>query len=381
MSLHLQTNFPGGNACAIDVQQAPDRDIIYFAADPRGHTDALWFYFRVDECSERPVEVILTNLDTCHGGQSEHWQRVRPVIRQAGATWERLPGARVETLDDGRHQAAWTVVPRYGSFECALCYPYGLGDLEIARAACGRYWHLAPIGVTSSGQPLPRLSNIGSAKQTPGLYLVARQQAAETPGSWVLDGLLRRAATGLDPTDLLIWTTPFADPDAALTAAQTSPLLPAAIHQTWTIPPHRHETRVIQSDLDRWAQRAKPTLVVDFHAPEPTEAGGAYFTLPHCERPTPSLAAAHNAIDAIAPALPNALLHTRPTRQPNPPLAGEINATLDAYVWDHFEIPTLLLNIPYTTSHHTLFTRQEYQRLGATLLQGICAHLQVPLAG
>ena len=45
MSLHLQTNFPGGNACAIDVQQAPDRDIIYFAADPRGHTDALWFYF------------------------------------------------------------------------------------------------------------------------------------------------------------------------------------------------------------------------------------------------------------------------------------------------------------------------------------------------
>ena len=112
---------------------------------------------------------------------------------------------------------------------------------------------------------------------------------------------------------------------------------------------------------------------------EPTEAGGAYFTLPHHDRPTASLAAAHNAIDAIAPALPNALLHTRPTRQPNPPLAGEINATLDAYVWDHFEIPTLLLNIPYTTSHHTLFTRQEYQRLGATLLQGICAHLQVPL--
>ena len=56
-----------------------------------------------------------------------------------------------------------------------------------------------------------------------------------------------------------------------------------------------------------------------------------------------------------------------------------MNAPLDAYIWDQFEIPTLLLNIPYTTSHHTLFTRQEYQRLGATLLQGICAHLQVPL--
>ena len=49
MTLHVQTDFPGGNACAIDVRETPDRDIIYFAADPRSGTEALWFYFRVVE--------------------------------------------------------------------------------------------------------------------------------------------------------------------------------------------------------------------------------------------------------------------------------------------------------------------------------------------
>ena len=39
MSLHLQTDFPGGNACAVDVREAADSDIIYFAADPRGGTE------------------------------------------------------------------------------------------------------------------------------------------------------------------------------------------------------------------------------------------------------------------------------------------------------------------------------------------------------
>jgi len=92
--LHIQTDFPGGNACAIDVRQTADRDIVYFSADPRGGTEALWFYFRVVECSERPVELVLSNLDTCLGGGSEQWGNVRPVIREAGSTWQHLPNAR-----------------------------------------------------------------------------------------------------------------------------------------------------------------------------------------------------------------------------------------------------------------------------------------------
>lgn len=386
MSLHLQTDFPGGNACAVDVREAADRDIIYFAADPRGGTEALWFYFRVVECDRRPVELVLTNIDTCLGGGSEHWQRVRPVVRQAGSTWERLPAAQIDTLADGRRQAAWTIDPLYGSFECALCYPYGLGDLEITRAACGEYWTLDLIGVTSSGQPLPRLSNAVQNTDAPGLYLVARQHAGETPGSWVLDGLLRRAAEALDPADLLIWTMPFAHLDGVVAGECGKDrflwdLEPETAHDAiWTIPPMRHETRVLQSDMARWAQRAKPALVISFHAPGPTETEGAYFLLPCAERPATALAAAGACVEDMLPSLPRALLHVQPTRQPDPSRRWDAAATLEAHVWDFFEIPCPSLEIPYASSHHTLLTREQYRRLGSALLDGICAHLHIPLA-
>ena len=188
----MQTNFLGANACAIDIQSTPDRDLIYFAADPHRGTEALWFYFRVVECSTRPVELMLANIDTCIDGGSAYWERVRPVVRQADSAWERLPNAGVNTLADGRRQAAWTVIPRYDSFEGALCYPYGLSDLEVTRAASGYYWHLNLIGVTAGGQALPRLSNTTIEIQASGLYLVASQHAGETPEYWMACCVERR---------------------------------------------------------------------------------------------------------------------------------------------------------------------------------------------
>ena len=380
MSLSVQTNFPGANACAIDIQSTPDRDLVYFAADPHHGTEALWFYFRVVECSTRPVELVLTNLDTCLGGGGAHWERVRPVVRQADSPWERLPNAKVDTLADGRRQAAWTVVPRYDSFEFALCYPYGLGDLEMTRAASGDYWRLDLIGVTAGGQPLPRLSNTTIETQAPGLYLVARQHAGETPGSWVLDGLLRRAAQVLDPSALPIWTVPLAHLDGVVAGDYGKDPFPWDLNRAWTTPPMRHEVRVIQSDIARWAARTAPALAIDFHAPSPTETAGAFFFLPRQERPRESLAAAQQAIDAITPALPKALLRTPPARQIDYPSRWDATATLDAHIWDRYQIPCLAMEIPYASSHTTLLTRSQYHRLGAALLEAICAHLQVELA-
>ena len=154
---------------------------------------------------------------------------------------------------------------------------------------------------------------------------------------------------------------------------------PWDLNRAWTTPPMRHEVRVLQSDLARWAQRATPALAIDFHAPGPTEAEGAYFFLPRATRPAESLATAQHAVAAIVPALPKALLHTRPTRQVDHPSRWDPTATLDSYIWDHFEIPCLPLEVPYTSSHNALLTRDQYRRLGGALLEGICAHLQVPL--
>ncbi len=371
MSLHVQSNFPGGNACAIDLRSTAERDIVYFAADPRGGTEALWFYLRIVECCERPVELVLTNVDSCLGS-AQSWSHVRPVLRQAGGTWERLQNGTVDELDDGRHQIAWTVKPRYDSFEIALCFPYSLGDLEMTRASSRGYWELDLIGVTALGQPLPRLANSYRGDEVPGIYLVARQHAGETPGSWVLDGLLRHAAQTLDPAQLLIWSTPFAHLDGVVQGDYGKDPFPWDLNRAWTTPPMRHEVRVLQSDMARWHQRCRPVLVLDLHAPAPGEADGAYFFLARAERPEAQQQAELQAAEAILPALPTALVRSEPTRRPTYPSRWDAEATLCNYVWDNWQIPCLAMEIPYSASRETLFSREHYRNLGTALLQGIC---------
>jgi len=376
MSIHVQIDFPGGNACAVETLTQGTTDLIRFAAHPHGGTEALWFFFRVVECAERPVALELTNLDSLLANPSE-WDQVRPVVRHAGGPWERIAPPEVDLLPDGRHRAIWTIEPEYDSFEFAFCFPYSLGDLEVTRATFGDYWKLDPIGVTAKGRRLPRISNGYGAEESniPGLYLLARQHAAETPGSWVLDGLLRRAAETVDPTELIIWTVPLANLDGVLDGDYGKDPFPYDLNRAWTVPPMRHEVLVLQRDIDRWAQRCRPALVVDLHAPSGTESDGAYFFLPRATQSAESIDATRRAVEAILPALPKGLIRPEPIIQPSYPSRWGDDGTVGAYVWEHLTIPSLSMETPYASSRGTLFTREEYRRLGSRLLNGIRNYL------
>jgi len=380
MSLHVQTNFPGGNACAVETLVAGSCDVVRFAADPRGGTEALWFFLRVVECANRPVEMVLTNLDSCLGSPSQ-WEAVRPVLRHASGTWERLPPAALRRLDDGRHHAVWRVHPEYDSFEFALCYPYGIGDLEVARACCRDYWRLDAIGVTGQGRRLLRVSNARGAleNEAPGAYLVARQHAGETPGSWVLDGFLRRAADVLDPASLIVWSVPFANLDGVIDGDYGKDPFPHDLNRAWTIPPMRHEVRVVQGDMARWSRRCRPALVVDLHAPGPTETDGAYFFLPRATQPAAAVDAARRAVDAVRPSLPAEFVSPDSARQPDYPSRWSEEGTLNFYTWNTFQIPCLSMETPYSSSREVVFTRGEYRRLGSGLLDGVCACLEIEI--
>jgi len=374
MAIHVQTDFPGANACAVETLVIGDTDVVRFASAPHGGTEALWFCLRVAECSDRPVELVLTNIDTLLGGAAG-WQNVRPVVRQAAGTWERAEPALVRSLPDGRQHAVWRVRPRYDSFEFALCYPYGVADMEIARVATQDYWRLDEIGVTGAGRRLPRLSNgCGVAPpQAPGVYLVARQHAGETPGSWVLDGLLRSAAGSVAPEALLIWAVPLANLDGVVAGDYGKDPFPHDLNRAWGAPPMRHEVHVIGQDLRRWAGRCRPQLVVDLHAPAPAEADGAYFFLPRAAAPPAQLAACQAALAAILPALPAELLHPQPARQPSYPSRWNPEATIGRFAWEELRVPALSLETPYSACRELVLTRDHYRRLGAALLDGICA--------
>jgi hypothetical protein len=374
MAIHVQNDFHGANACAIEPLVRGDTDVVRFAAAPHGGTEALWFHLRLVECSSRPLELVLTNVDTLLGNQLE-WANVRPVIRHANGAWERAAAPLVRELADGRHHAVWRLRPLYDSLEFAFCYPYSLGEMEVTRAAGNGYWSLDEIGVTAAGRRLPRLTN-GYGRpgdRTPGVYLLARQHAGETPGSWVLDGLLRSAVDTVDPDSLRLWIVPLANLDGVLDGDYGKDPFPHDLNRAWTTPPMRHEVLVMGGDMQRWSARCRPSLAVDLHAPGATEADGAYFFLPRAEAPEDQLAACRRATDAVIAALPPELVHQEPVRQPGYPSRWDANGTVGNYVWERLGVPALSMETPYASSRGHLLTRSEYRRLGAALLQGICA--------
>lgn len=376
MALAVESAFPGGNACAVEIVSSGDRHVVRFAADPHGGTEALWFYFRVEGCDGRQVELVLSNADSCLGAGSQ-WDATRPVFRQAGGDWERIGRTELRALPDGRHEPAWVVQPTGASFEFAFCYPYGPDDLADTLAVRQGYWREDCIGVSSRGRPLIRLSNSygGPDASLPGVYLFARQHSGETPGSWVVDGLLRAAAQTLDPTELTVWVVPFANLDGVLDGDYGKDPFPHDLNRAWVIPPMRHEVLVYQRDMRRWATRCRPVLVMDSHAPGATEADGAYFHLPRQSRPPASIAAARVLAETVLAHLPPELTRQQPLKSADYPSRWADNGTVGAFAWDTFGIPCLSMETPYALSRDVVLTRERYRELGTSVLEGILEYM------
>lgn len=134
--------------------------------------------------------------------------------------------------------------------------------------------------MSQNGNPLIRISNnygkINGKKL--GFYFIARQHSGETPGSWVLDGLLKYLAK-MNCRDILVWEIPLSNIDGVLQGDYGNDNFPYDLNRAWRDPPMRHETLVFQRDINnRWKSRCKPTLILDFHAPGGTETDGAYFS-------------------------------------------------------------------------------------------------------
>lgn len=292
MAYSVSTDIAFGNAGDIAIQQRGSVAEVAFTPEPRGGPEVMWFCFRLlrtsdgaDAGSQPPrVRLVWRNYENALGASNS--ATIRPVVREAGGDWCRLPaGERVEH-PDGRAWLVWEVTaPGPGRWlEMALCYPYGPDDVARLIAESEEYWRADTIGLSQSGRPLVRLSN-GSGKPgdaRPGLFIIARQHAGETPGSWVVDGLLRSlaAAAGAGREVPLTWCVPLADIDGVIEGAYGKDRFPYDLNRAWDRPAMRHEALVIQRDLDRWAQRCRPTLVLDAHAPGLSEAQGVYAYLP-----------------------------------------------------------------------------------------------------
>jgi hypothetical protein len=329
-----------GNGLILGVERADGGWLVRFAPEPRTSPQPLWFHVEVRGLAGAPVTFCWENPDITLG-DSSRLDTLRPVLRADAAPPERVTQTRVETLPDGRRRILFAHAGGADSVAASLCYPYGPEDLETTLADLGGAWGRSPLGVTGRGRELARLRfHSAAGARRPGLFLLARQHAGETPGSWVLDGILRFLASD-EPeareirSTVDVWAAPFVDLDGVVDGDYGKDAFPWDFNRAWEQLPQRPEVQALQCDLLRFAALTEPRLVIDLHAPGHS-APDLYVQLPREQRPVHQQQAAMRFAELMAEHFPelNPAGLSRPTRYPS---RWNALSTLGSWLWDYLE--------------------------------------------
>lgn len=387
--MNLEADIAYGNACDVEIDERPGQTCVAFSANPYGALEALWFCFRLALHGPNPttpdvLKLVLKNPQNLLAGRPAH--NFHPVVRPPGGDWIRLEAGDVEPLPDGRVQIAWHLRRPVLPLEVAFCYPYGLPELETLRRETAPFWMQDTISVSPLARPVFRIANHygtpGGA--APGFYFIARQHAGETPGSWVLDGLLRRfaqAATTANAPQHVTWCVPLANIDGIEQGEYGKDSWPQDFNRAWQRPHRRamhYTVQAIQRDIRLWTTRCQPLLGLDFHAPGGTEDDGVYCHIAHPEhdhaqhkltRPWAALVARALGTEYAAPDFFRSSLE--PTRWED----EHGKPQFSNYPWREHAIPAFILEIPYGRINSLVLARHHFQEMGERIASALLTAL------
>lgn len=370
-----------GNGIILDVTRDDDGWRVIFASEPRTSPQPLWFHIEVTGLDGDGLHMVWENADLALGNRNE-LSMLRPVLRADGGSWHRCSNVEVEDTEDGRRRVHFHRQPGADTVAAALCYPYVPADLEATLEELPGAWETTVIGVTGHGRPLTRLRSprAGEVEGAMGLYVVARQHAGETPGSWVLDGLLRFVAADSEEAvafreQVDCWVVPFADLDGVVEGDYGKDAMPWDFNRAWEPMPMRPEVQAMQHDLQRFAERCRPGLIIDLHAPGHATSD-VYLQMPRDERPAEQHESARRFAEQLAERVPEVPAEslTRPTRYPS---RWNAMATLGSWAWDHLGGAT---EVSIETSYQRLADRllepTGYRALGRRVARAALAWLR-----
>lgn len=211
MDVRLDTDFPGGNGVLIEATDAGPA-VVRFAAEAKNCPQAMWFHFRLTGLPGQEVRVVLANPEQTLGGPD--WSTNHPLFRTRDAHWQRTGDPLPLATPAGRTEWAWDLPCPDGSVEFAHCYPYQLADMHATLGELHAPWVRETIGVTIHGRAIPAVYSEKPDGNKPVALLTARHHAGETPGAWVLDGLLRAVDADRSLRERVAWSAiPMVDLD------------------------------------------------------------------------------------------------------------------------------------------------------------------------
>jgi hypothetical protein len=369
--------FEGGNARIERIFRDEQTDVVYFSAEhKKGGPQALWFFLRVEGVKGPNLRCVLTNPSQILGGGGS-WRHNSPVFRFGNGPWSRIGQV---TRRPNEHLVpevvlAMEVPPNESVVEIAACYPYLQEDLDATLTGSdpNSIWSKATIGYSAEGNPMTRVYNdLGDEDRSkPGLFFIARQHAGETPGSWLLDGILRHLASdeGVSLSkEFCIWAVPIADPDSVVCGAYGKDQFPWDINRAWDRVT-RPEIHAIQTDLIRWTGRCRPHMIVDLHAPGYSEHG-FYFWAPTVPYSVARLT--HTVARQFRERVPEHLRGSEPAYRQWGATQTSVHqgASCIAFGIQRLGIPTATLEVSYQGPEPGVcYTQEEYRLLGRVLIE------------
>ncbi len=367
MAIELHTDHGGGNGWLLDISDT-DAAQVRFAAEPRNCPEALWFHIRLTGLAGRSIRVILANPEQTLGGAD--WSGNRPAVRIDAGRWHRGHCPVPVTTPGGRTEWAWQLEPGAETIELAACFPYQPADLQQTLVELEGAFRTELLGLTGANRRIVRVYNRPADRSHPSVYLTARNHAGETPGSWVLDGLLRAVAGDTRLREgLTVWAAPFVDLDDVVEGSYGKDPWPHDCNRSWGPGvPARAEVRAVFEDIHRLHGRSDLAFFCDLHAPSHRERN-VYVPLRGWDQDSVVSEQARRFAESFAAHCPSDLRSVQP--HVTPPRGHSRHAGLSASRWarDVLGVDAACLETSYQGLGGKIFSVADYRRLGAALAE------------
>jgi len=379
MTIAWETDFAGGNGKLLGVDESRDRVVARFAAEPRNCPLAMWFHFRVSGLAGRGLRVVLANAHRTLGG--EDWSGNRIVCRGGAGPWERAQPPVAIDAGDGLREWAWEIPADADLAEVAHCYPYQPADMDATLAELAPAFSRAATALTMGGRTIPRVFSRPGESDRPGVLLTARHHAGETPGSWVLDGLLRHVAAEPRLADAVTWwAVPFVDLDDVVTGSYGKDPYPCDCNRGYGPGPFRRpESVAVMADARRLKTTSQRVLMVDLHAPCHGEQK-SYIPVRGWAPDSPINPIAIEFADRLQQAVPEAIRSPVAHITPEPTSGPYQGMPSARWALSVLGVEALTIETSYQGNGQRYYGIDDYRRIGQALAETIAAWVNRPPA-
>ncbi len=246
-------------------------------------TDRQWFYFGVNGASGQTLTFRL--LNTNETNVTGHWGTAVPVFStDDGNTWARVTEGTSTTPTT--YTFTHTIQSNSERLAFHVPYPFSRVETKIPQWAAHPHAELSVLGESVEGRDITlfRITDpLQDADGKLGIWIIARQHAAEVTSSWSLEGLMDFLLSDADEAlalraNALINVVPFLNPDGATAGNYRDNALGVNLNRVWdgsATMQSSPEVVLAKQVIDEWATGENDySWFFDFHS---TSGNGPHF--------------------------------------------------------------------------------------------------------